>query len=66
MMIKLFVPFAALLLLSGCCQVLGICTSASVHTSISSPQEFTQQDSLRGNQLVVGGAVLTEAPEMPQ
>jgi len=66
MMIKLFVSFAALLLLSGCCRVLGICTSASVHTSISSTQEFTQQDSLQGNQLVPGGAVLTEAPVMPQ
>jgi hypothetical protein len=66
MMVKLFVPFAALLLLSGCCRVLGICTSASVHTSISSPQELTQQDSLQGNLVFPGGAGFTEAPVTPQ
>jgi uncharacterized protein YceK len=66
MMVKLFVPFAALLLLSGCCRVLGICTSASVHTSISSPQEFTQQDSLQGDLVIPVGPVVTEAPVMPQ
>ena len=27
---------------SGCCQLFGVCTSASVHTSISSPQQFAQ------------------------
>jgi uncharacterized protein YceK len=43
-MLKLLVPLAALLLMSGCCRMLGICTSASVHTSIASPEEFAQQD----------------------
>jgi len=40
---KLIVPLAALFLFSGCCDLLGICTSASVHTSISSPQGYAQQ-----------------------
>ena len=66
MMVKLFVSLAVLLLLSGCCRVLGICTSAAVHTSISSPQKYTQQDTLQGNLVIPGGAALTEAPVMPQ
>ena len=40
---KLLISVAALCLLSGCCRYLGICTSASVHTSITSPQQFAQQ-----------------------
>jgi hypothetical protein len=58
MMLKLFVPFAALLLLplSGCCRYLGLCASASVHTSISSPQQFAQQDSTPGTHEGCGSA----------
>jgi hypothetical protein len=43
---RLFLPFAALLLLSlsGCCEYLGLCASASVHTSIDSPYQYAQQD----------------------
>ena len=46
MTVKLFVPSTAVLLLSlsGCCRVFGICTSASVHTSISSPRLSQQAD----------------------
>jgi hypothetical protein len=46
MMLKLFLPFVALFLLplSGCCEYLGLCASVSVHTSISAPQRFAQQD----------------------
>ena len=46
MTVKLFVPSTALLLLSlsGCCRLFGICTSASVHTSISSPRLSQQAD----------------------
>jgi hypothetical protein len=43
-MSKLLVPLAALFLMSGCCRVFGICASASVHTSVASPEEFAQQD----------------------
>jgi len=43
-MLKLLLPLTALLAISGCCQLFGVCTSASVHTSISSPQKFAQQD----------------------
>jgi hypothetical protein len=48
MMNKLLVPFVGLFLISltGCCSVFGLCASASVHTSISSPQTFAQQDKL--------------------
>jgi hypothetical protein len=45
---KLLISVAALCLLSGCCRYLGICTSASVHTSITSPQQFTQQGCVEG------------------
>jgi uncharacterized protein YceK len=50
MMQKLLVPFVALLLVSltGCCSVFGLCASASVHTSIASPQTFARQDKLVG------------------
>ncbi len=33
--------------LFGCCQVLGICTSASIHTSIPSQQQFVEQRGLQ-------------------
>jgi hypothetical protein len=48
---KLLVPFCALFLFSGCCQFLGICTSASVHTSISGAQQYAQQGTSPGVQL---------------
>jgi hypothetical protein len=51
MMPKFFVPLAALLLLSlsGCCRYFGLCASASVHTSISSPQQFAEPDGTERN-----------------
>jgi hypothetical protein len=51
MMQKLIVPFVALMLVSltGCCSVFGVCASASVHTSIDSPQTFARQDKLVGS-----------------
>ena len=47
---KLFVPLVGLFLftLTGCCSVFGLCASASVHSSIASPQTFAQQDRLQG------------------
>lgn len=62
MMIKLFVPLTALLLSSGCCQVLGICTSASIHTSISLPQKLARQDSLQSSLVFPEEVVAAEAP----
>ena len=46
---KALVASAALLLLqlTGCCRFLGICTSASVHTSIS-PTHSSQYAALKG------------------
>jgi hypothetical protein len=32
-MIRIFIASFAMLLMSGCCEVFGICTSVSVHTS---------------------------------
>jgi hypothetical protein len=43
LMLKLLLPLTALFAISGCCQLFGVCTSASVHTSISSPNQFVQQ-----------------------
>jgi len=48
---KLLISVVALCLLSGCCRYLGICTSASVHTSITSPQQFAQQGCVDGIQV---------------
>jgi uncharacterized protein YceK len=50
MMNKLLVPLVALFVVSltGCCSVFGVCASASVHTSIASPQTFAQQDKQQG------------------
>jgi hypothetical protein len=67
MMLKLFVPFTALFLLSlpGCCRYLGLCASASVHTSISAPQQFAQQD---GAESTLGDAeapIIARAPFQP-
>ena len=43
LMLKLLLPLTALFAISGCCQLFGVCTSASVHTSISSPNQFVRQ-----------------------
>jgi hypothetical protein len=48
---KLLAPLFALFLFSGCCEYLGICTSASVHTSISGPQQYAQHSASPGVQL---------------
>jgi hypothetical protein len=46
-MLKLLSLAVTTLFLSGCCQFLGICASAAVHTSIPSSQEFAEQRSLQ-------------------
>lgn len=48
---KLFVLIAALFLFSGCCDLLGICTSASIHTSISGEHQYAQQSIYPGVQM---------------
>jgi hypothetical protein len=48
---KWLLPVFALFLFSGCCEYLGICTSASVHTSISGAQQYAQQGASPGVQL---------------
>jgi len=58
---KLLILVAALGLLSGCCRYLGICTSASVHTSITSPQQFAQRGCMEGVQ-VSQVSVVADAP----
>ena len=42
-MLKVVVLVAPLLILSGCCEVFGICTSVDVHTSIDRPEKVAQQ-----------------------
>lgn len=67
MMFKLFVPFGALFLLSlsGCCRYLGLCASASVHTSISAPQQFAQQDSTEGTPGDAEALTIAQVPFQP-
>jgi len=45
-MSKLMVLLIALVMCSGCCELFGVCTSASIHTSIQSQKDYAQQ----GNQ----------------
>jgi hypothetical protein len=40
---KMLITLFSLFLFSGCCEYLGICTSASVHTSISGANQYAQQ-----------------------
>lgn len=42
---KFLLPVLVLMLCSGCCRYLGVCTSASVHTSIAVPDQLAQQSS---------------------
>jgi hypothetical protein len=51
LMLKFLLPLTALAI-SGCCQLFGICTSASVHTSISPPGQFAQQNGSQGEPLL--------------
>jgi hypothetical protein len=64
MMPKFLVPFAALLLLSlsGCCRYLGLCASASVHTSIDSPQQFAEPDGTERNVGISQAPLLASVP----
>lgn len=43
-MLRFVVLIAPVLVLSGCCQVFGICTSVDVHTSIDRPENVAQQE----------------------
>ena len=47
-MLRFVVLLAPLLILSGCCQVFGICTSVDVHTSIDQPENLAQQEPFPG------------------
>jgi hypothetical protein len=63
-MLKFVVLLAPLLILSGCCQVFGICTSVDVHTSVDRPENVAEQehfpattsDSALGAKLTTPGA----------
>jgi hypothetical protein len=48
---KVFIPVMIAFLFSGCCEYLGICTSASVHTSISPSQQYVQQSDPLANRV---------------
>jgi hypothetical protein len=39
---KLLIALGASFLLSGCCEVFGICTSVNVHTAIEPPYQLAQ------------------------
>jgi hypothetical protein len=56
---KIFAALAALLFFSGCCRFFGVCTSASVHTSISSPTKVGQTDAAHQARVA---AVTPDAP----
>ena len=64
MMPKFFVPFGALLLLSlsGCCRYFGLCASASVHTSISSPNQFAQSEGTERNAGIQAAPLVASIP----
>ena len=43
-LITFLCSLGALAMLSGCCEIFGVCTSVAVHTSIQSPQTFSLRD----------------------
>jgi len=49
-MLKIISLMIGLLMMSGCCELFGICTSVSVHSSISSPDKLA---SAQSNNLVL-------------
>jgi hypothetical protein len=62
---KLLVASAALFILSGCCRLFGICSSIHVHTSISSPRQFTQQE-MQGTTVATNMPGFAVEPTVPQ
>ena len=68
-MLKLLAVLAPVLILSGCCQVFGICTTVDVHTSINRPENVAQQPypgnitdtAVRANLAVPGAAACSVA-----
>ena len=50
-MLRLACLIAMLFMMSGCCEVFGICTSVNVHTRASSPEKLVRLDSRSFNQL---------------
>jgi hypothetical protein len=64
-MLKLLAASMAIFMLSGCCELFGICTSVAVHSSISSPQQFAQADTLTAGN-AMQQTVLADAPLQPQ
>jgi hypothetical protein len=41
---KVFFALVVASLLSGCCDLFGICTSASIHTSITGQHQYARQE----------------------
>jgi hypothetical protein len=41
---KLICLLLMLLMMSGCCEVFGLCTSVNVHTSASSPDKYASSN----------------------
>jgi len=69
-MLKLLAVLAPVLILSGCCQVFGICTSVDVHSSTDRPENVAQlqpdpgiiiDTAVRANLAVPGAAACTVA-----
>jgi hypothetical protein len=65
-MFKLLLLAITTLFLSGCCQFLGICTSASIHTSIPSSQQFAEQRSLQDTLAVPHSSALAALTDAGQ
>jgi hypothetical protein len=45
MLMKVFAALISLFVLSGCCELFGICTSVAVHTSADSSSKYVREDS---------------------
>jgi hypothetical protein len=60
-MLKFAFLLLTVFLMSGCCELFGICTSVNVHTSISSPEKFAEVDPNIGP-----GLSLADIQESPQ
>jgi hypothetical protein len=62
-MLKSICLVLMLLMTSGCCELFGLCTSVSVHTSASSPDKFASSEFSGGSsELPLGGLQASREP----
>jgi hypothetical protein len=59
---KRLFALGASFLLSGCCEIFGICTSVNVHTAIEPPYQLAQQDNSRAQNAALAQVESSSSP----